>query len=151
MFWNSDFDAIVKVPIALPLKMSLTQYENMVNLKSDTFVVIMLLNESLTRVHSQKKPRLHFGESFALNHRWLTLKFVFVVMVSGKGCQANDHSLRLCFNICKFGTRGQDTSDHVCGDKTRSLSKPRQVFFFWFPDLTTPWPQSCHNNQASKT
>ena len=26
----------------------------------------MLLNESLTRVHSQKDPRLHFGESYAL-------------------------------------------------------------------------------------
>ena len=27
----------------------------------------MLLHESLTRVHSQKDPGLHFGESFALN------------------------------------------------------------------------------------
>ena len=27
----------------------------------------MLLHEGLTKVHSQKKPRLHFGESFALN------------------------------------------------------------------------------------
>ena len=32
----------------------------------------MLLHEGLTRVHSQKDPRLHFGESFAC------LKFRFV-------------------------------------------------------------------------
>ena len=38
----------------------------MTNLKSASFVVIMLLNERLTRVHSHKDPRLHFGESFAL-------------------------------------------------------------------------------------
>ena len=54
------------MPLALPLKMSLTQNENRVNLKSGTFVVIMLLNKHLTRVHSQKDPRLHFGESFSL-------------------------------------------------------------------------------------
>ena len=40
----------------------------MVNLKSGTFVVIMLLNKHLTQVHSQKDPRFHFGESFTLNH-----------------------------------------------------------------------------------
>ena len=38
----------------------------MVNLKSASFVVIMLEYEGLTHVHSQKKPRLHFGESFTL-------------------------------------------------------------------------------------
>ena len=38
----------------------------MVNLKSVSYVVIMLLHEILTNIHSQKKPRLHFGESFAL-------------------------------------------------------------------------------------
>ena len=37
-----------------------------VSLKSASFVVIMLLRKGLTRVHSQKKPRLHFGESFTL-------------------------------------------------------------------------------------
>ena len=32
----------------------------------------MLLNERLTRIHSQKDPRLHFGESFTLTtiHSW---------------------------------------------------------------------------------
>ena len=34
----------------------------MANLKSGAFVIIMLLNESLIGVHSQKDPRLHFGE-----------------------------------------------------------------------------------------
>ena len=41
--------------------------ENTVNLKSGVSVLIMLLNESLTWVHSQKDPRLHFGESYALS------------------------------------------------------------------------------------
>ena len=39
----------------------------MVNLKSASFIVIMLLHEVLTHIHSQIKPRLHFGESFTLN------------------------------------------------------------------------------------
>ena len=34
--------------------------ENTVNLKSASFVVIMLLHEGLTHIHSQKKPRLRF-------------------------------------------------------------------------------------------
>ena len=38
----------------------------MVNLRSASFVVIMLLKERLTGVHSQKDPRLHFGESVTL-------------------------------------------------------------------------------------
>ena len=51
----SDFDAIVTV--ALPLKVKLkTENENMVNLISDSFVVIILLHEGLTHIHSQKKP-----------------------------------------------------------------------------------------------
>ena len=28
----------------------------------------MLLHEGLTHIHSQKKPKLHFGESFALRY-----------------------------------------------------------------------------------
>ena len=44
-FRNSDFDASVKVPLELPLKMSLPENENTVNLKSASFVVIMLLHE----------------------------------------------------------------------------------------------------------
>ena len=31
-----------------------------------TFVVITLLHEGLTHIHSQKKSRLHFGDSFAV-------------------------------------------------------------------------------------
>uniref|UniRef100_A0A8D0A500 Elastin microfibril interfacer 2 n=1 Tax=Sander lucioperca TaxID=283035 RepID=A0A8D0A500_SANLU len=44
----------------------LTENENTVNLKSGVSVLNMLLNEGLTQVHSQKDPRLHFGESYAL-------------------------------------------------------------------------------------
>ena len=40
--------------------------ENMINLKSASLVVIMLLHEGLTHIHSQLKPRLLFGESFTL-------------------------------------------------------------------------------------
>ena len=50
-----------------PLKMSLPKNETTVNLKSAYFVVILLVHKGLTCIHSQKKPRLHFGESFALN------------------------------------------------------------------------------------
>ena len=58
--------AVAEVPIALPLKMSLTQTRNTVNLKSASFIVIML--SGLTQVHSQKNPRLHFGKSLALTY-----------------------------------------------------------------------------------
>ena len=34
--------------------------------KRDSFIAIVLLHEGLTHIHSQKKPRLHFGESFTL-------------------------------------------------------------------------------------
>ena len=40
--------------------------ENTINLKSASFVVIMLSHEGLTHIHWQKKPRLHFSASFTL-------------------------------------------------------------------------------------
>ena len=47
--------------------MSLNQKTKInVNLKSASFAIIRLLHEGLTHIHSQKKPRLHFGESFTL-------------------------------------------------------------------------------------
>ena len=39
----------------------------MVNIKSAYMIIIVLFYEGLTQVHSQKKPRLHFCTSFALN------------------------------------------------------------------------------------
>ena len=54
------------MPAALPLKMRWPENENTENLKIASFIVIMLLHEVLTQVHSQKKLRLHFGSSFAL-------------------------------------------------------------------------------------
>ena len=42
-------------------------FKNSNFLKSASFVVIMLLHKDLTHIHSQKKPRFHFGESFTLN------------------------------------------------------------------------------------
>ena len=56
-FKNKDFDAIVKVPVALPLHISLPLNETTVNLKSAFFIVIILLHEGLTHIHSQIKPR----------------------------------------------------------------------------------------------
>ena len=50
---NSDFDAIVKVPLALG-KWASPKNEIRVNLKSASFVVIMFLHEGLTHIHSQK-------------------------------------------------------------------------------------------------
>ena len=62
-FKNSDFDAIIVFAPSTPLKMSLTWKLKYGHIKSGTFVIVMLLNKRLTRAHSQKDPRLHFGES----------------------------------------------------------------------------------------
>ena len=52
----------------------------MVNLKSASFILIMLLNQSVTRVHSKKDPRLHFGESFTFKDKHNFILFYFVYM-----------------------------------------------------------------------
>ena len=49
-----------------PLKISLPKNETTVNLKSASFIVIMILHEGLTHIQSQIKPCLLFGESFTL-------------------------------------------------------------------------------------
>ena len=51
------------------MKISLPENVTMVNLKSVSFIVIMLLHEGLTHIHSQIKPHLLFGESFTLIQR----------------------------------------------------------------------------------
>ena len=56
----------IVLPLALHWKWFWPEKENTVNVKSGAFVVIMLLNKSLARVHSQKDFRLHFGNSFTL-------------------------------------------------------------------------------------
>ena len=63
---NSDFDAIIPVPLALQFRINVPKNENTVNLKSASFVVIMHLPEGLTHIQSQIKPWLHFGEGFTL-------------------------------------------------------------------------------------
>ena len=50
---------LAKVSVALP-KWVWPENENTANLKSASFVVIMLLHERLTWVHLQKKSRLNF-------------------------------------------------------------------------------------------
>ena len=52
-----------------PLKMSLPENETTVNLKSASFVLIMILHEGYTHIQSQIKPWLIFGESFTLTTR----------------------------------------------------------------------------------
>ena len=44
--------------------MNVPENENMVNLKSASFIVFMHLPEGLTHIQSQIKPWLDFGESF---------------------------------------------------------------------------------------
>ena len=65
-FKNRDFDALTENELDPKIK-------NTVNLKSASFIVIMLLHEGLTQVHSQKKPRLQFGESFTLSTNTLSV------------------------------------------------------------------------------
>ena len=48
------------------LKRIWPEIENIANLKSAFFIIIMLLHKDLTHIHSQKKPMLHFCESFTL-------------------------------------------------------------------------------------
>ena len=57
----------------------------MVNLKSAFFIVIMLLHKGLTHVRSQKKPRLHFGE---------TLTFFFLAA----NCYMKTYFVCVCVN-----------------------------------------------------
>ena len=64
-FKNRDFDAIIKVLVALPLKISLPKNETTVNLKSASLVII-IVHKGLTHIQSQIKPWLLFGESFTL-------------------------------------------------------------------------------------
>ena len=67
------------MPLALTFKINVPKTETMINLKSASFVVIMLLHEGLTHIQSQIKPRLLFGESFALMLTYVALKILQAV------------------------------------------------------------------------
>ena len=54
------------MPLALLFKMNVPKSETTVKLKSASFVVIMLLQEGLSHIQSQIKPRFLIGESFTL-------------------------------------------------------------------------------------
>ena len=68
------------------------------NLKSASFVVIMLLHGGLTHIQYQIKPRLLFGESFALSltlssflkvstgHKWLDLELSTCDLITKDAC-----------------------------------------------------------------
>ena len=53
--------------LALAFKINVSKTETKVNLKSASFVVIMLWHEGLTHIQSQIKPRLLFGKISALS------------------------------------------------------------------------------------
>ena len=76
------------------------QNENTLNLISGVSVLIMLLKESLTRVHSQKDPRLHFGVSYALK------KTKHLDYVNNK-IQSRPHMQQL--RTCRYVSNGSDT------------------------------------------
>ena len=65
-FKYTDFHVIVKVPHALHWRWVWPENKNTVHLKSSSLVVILLLHEGLTQIHSQKQLRLHFCESLTL-------------------------------------------------------------------------------------
>ena len=66
--------------------MSLPENETMVNFKSASFDVILLLHKGLTHIQSQIKPQLLFGERFTLNILNFERKVTFV-------------SLFVCFSV----------------------------------------------------
>ena len=47
--------------------MSLPENETRLNFKRASLIVISLLHEGLTHIHSQMKPNLLFGKSLTLN------------------------------------------------------------------------------------
>ena len=62
--------AILMLALKCPcttLKISLSENKTTVNLKSDSFVVIIRLHEGLTHIQSQIKPWLLFGDNFTSN------------------------------------------------------------------------------------
>ena len=87
------FYDIIKVPVALTLK---PENENTVNLKRAAFIITMLLNEHLTWVHSQKKPRLHFGESFTLSDSNTTWLIQTWQSWYGHDCSGSDIDMSIC-------------------------------------------------------
>ena len=59
--------SVLKTAILITNLLLALSFKNTVNLKSASFVVIMFLHKGLTHIHSQKKPKLQFGESFTIN------------------------------------------------------------------------------------
>ena len=65
------------------------------NLKSASFVVIMLLHEGLTHIYSQIKPRLLFGESLTLRKESIDTVplFFFQWLSSSTGSASSSRSV----------------------------------------------------------
>ena len=61
------FTAGLQFPIISSAVLSIKPIKAKKKKISTSFIVIMLLYKGLTQAHSQQKPRLHFGESFALS------------------------------------------------------------------------------------
>ena len=146
------------MPVALPLKLSLTQKnKDTVNLKSASFVVIMLLYKGLTWVHSQKKPWLHFGQSFTLEDNpvlvsWLwDLLFVFIKISVASALSFTWNSkfagsCTLYCRTCRTAWRGLTWKTMINVMNWRALSR-RSTDWLWFdqPSLEIRWAMRCFN------
>ena len=141
-FRNSDFDASVRVP----LKISLPENKTKVNLKNASFVIITLLHEGLTHIHSQIKPGLLFGESFTLNQSTLNNQKIFfspetmIRIVFGKTyVWSHPHSNLKPYSYSPCG-RGFILTLYLvpdCSYLTTSLFSSKWVFLF----CGSPWNQ----------
>ena len=87
-----------EAPLALQFKMNVPKTETMVNLKSASFIVIMILHEGLTRIQSQIKPRLLVGESFALSVVFLDVSLSLVLLSLPHLFQRSDSLI--CDSLC---------------------------------------------------
>ena len=85
--------------------MSLPENKTTVNLKSASFVVIMLLHKGLTHIHSQIKPRLLSGESFTLTcekNLKVEFEFIFFIFSSGKSTTNPSTSIVILMKYCSI-------------------------------------------------
>ena len=101
------------------MKISLPKNEITVNLKSASFVVIMLLHEGLTHIQSQIKPRLLSGESFTLMGQAQEQR---VQTQAEQRCCSNEHNYKYKLYIV-----------------------PLFILFF-FTNLNIPWHPIKNNN-----
>ena len=114
--------------------------ENTINLKSASFVVIMLSHEGLTHIHWQKKPRLHFSASFTLtgssNSCWKRWPAKQQTTVGAITSDQSDLSACWCVFICLISFTARCSLVLSAWDHT--------VFLL-------SWPQGTHTDTHTHT